>query len=92
MGEGWIRWLGRTENAHWDEELMFKVNIEKRQALIDLLSLPDAPDLRRGHHRTVEGRSDRYRMLPHLAASFVQWHMMEMEERRAETSPEVIGH
>ncbi len=55
--------------------------LDKRQALIDLMALPDSPDLRRGHHVTIEGRSDRHRIVPHLAAMFIQQHMIEMEER-----------
>ncbi len=55
--------------------------LDKRQALIDLLAMPDSPDLRRGHHVTIEGRSDRHRIVPHLAAMFIQQHMVEMEER-----------
>jgi hypothetical protein len=62
------------------EVLMAGFTLEKRQALIDLLSLPDTPDLRRGHRRTVEGRADRHLMLNQLAASFIQWHMLQMEE------------
>jgi hypothetical protein len=61
--------------------MMLESEIEKRQALIALLSLPDSPDLRRGHRLTFEGRADRYRMLPHLTATFIQYHMVELEER-----------
>jgi len=61
--------------------MMLESDIEKRQALIALLSLPDSPDLRRGHHRTLEGRADRHQILPHLAATFIQHHMVELEER-----------
>lgn len=65
---------------------MISVNFERQQALIDLLSRPDSPDLRRGHRRTVEGRADRHLMLAGLAASFVQWHMMQLEESQTRES------
>ena len=57
-------------------------DIDRRQALADLLSQPDSPDLHhRGHRITVDGRSDRYRQLPYLAASFVQAKLTELGER-----------
>ena len=59
---------------------MLDVDLAKRQALIDLLSLPDTPDIRRGHRLTMEGHPDRFDLLPRLAASFVQQHMLEQEE------------
>jgi hypothetical protein len=56
--------------------------MDRRQALVDLLSRPDSPDLHhRGNRITVEGRSDRYQMLPYLAASFVQAKLTELGER-----------
>ena len=63
--------------------MLLETSGEKRQALIDLLSLPDTPDLRRGHHRTIEGRADRFRLARDLAATFVQWHMIQREESTA---------
>lgn len=54
---------------------------ERRQALIELLSLPDSPDLRRGHRLTIEGRADRHQILPRLAAAFVQQYLMDRDER-----------
>ena len=60
---------------------MLAMDVERRQALIELLSLPDTPELKRGHRRTVEGREDRHLMLRDLAASFMQWHILELEER-----------
>jgi hypothetical protein len=53
----------------------------RRQALVDLMSLPDTPDLHRGHRLTVEGRADRYQMLTYLTASFVQSKLVELSER-----------
>ena len=64
--------------------MLLEIDSEKRQALIDLLALPDAPDLHRGHHQTVEGRADRYEMLHDLAANFVQWHHIQREEHAAQ--------
>ena len=43
---------------------MVASDAEKRQALIDLLSLRDETDPRRGHHLTIEGRANRFEMLP----------------------------
>lgn len=64
--------------------MLLEVDSEKRQALIDLLSLPDTPDLRRGHRQTVEGRADRHQMVHRLAANFVMWHQVQREEHAAE--------
>jgi hypothetical protein len=73
--------------------MLVETSSEKRQALIDLLSLPDTPDIRRGHHRTIEGRPDRFRLARDLAATFVQWHKLQVEERAAEweSSAFVLG-
>ncbi len=56
---------------------------EKRQALVELMAIPDTPDLRRRHHLTLAGRSDRHLILPRLIGTFVQYHLVEMEEREA---------
>jgi hypothetical protein len=53
----------------------------RRQALAELLALPDSPDLRRGFRITVEGRPDRYDQLPYLASVFVQAKLLELRER-----------
>ena len=54
---------------------------ERRQALFDLLSLPDPPELRhRGHRTTVEGRSNRFQQLSYLTSTFVQSKRIEWEE------------
>jgi len=51
---------------------------ERRQALFDLLMLPDPPELRRrGHRTTVEGRSNRYQQLSYLTSTFIQAKLME---------------
>ena len=56
-------------------------DIERRQALCQLLSLPDAPDLRRGHRRMLEGTPDRYRLVPQVTAAFIQAKLLELRER-----------
>jgi hypothetical protein len=56
-------------------------DIERRQAIIDLLAKPDSPDIHRGHRLTIEGRSDRYSLVRELAAVFVQTKLLEMHER-----------
>jgi hypothetical protein len=57
------------------------IDAERRHALVALLSLPDSPDLRRGHRRTVEGRPDRFEMVPHLASTFIQAKLLEFRDR-----------
>ncbi len=61
--------------------MVFETSDERRQALIDLLSLPDTPDIKRGHRQTVEGRADRFGLVQHLTATFVQLHRIEVEDR-----------
>jgi hypothetical protein len=59
-------------------------DLERRQALITLLSIPDTPDLRRGHHLTMEGRPDRHLIVAELAANFIQWHRSHADEWSSE--------
>jgi len=54
--------------------------LRRRQALVELLALPDTPDLRRGHHLTVEGRPNRYAVIAELASAFIQRHKVEQDE------------
>jgi hypothetical protein len=63
------------------------VDQERWQAVVDLLSVPDSADLRRTHRRTCEGRPDRHRMLPYLAAAFVQTKLLEQSEREELSAP-----
>ena len=56
-------------------------DMERRQAIIDLLSKPDTPDLHRGHRLTLEGRSDRYRLVRDLAMVFVQTKLSEIHDQ-----------
>ena len=51
---------------------------ERRQALVDLLQLPDPSELQhRGHRTTVEGRSNRHQQLSYLTSTFIQAKLME---------------
>lgn len=62
-----------------------QLDIERRLAIADLLAQPDPTDL--GPRRTrlcLEGKPDRFDLLPLLAAAFVQQRMLELHERRAE--------
>jgi hypothetical protein len=56
-------------------------NLIRRQALYELLSEPDPPDLHRGFVRRLEGKPDRHAQLPLLAAKFVQARLLEIRER-----------
>ena len=58
-------------------------DIERRQAICELLALPDAPELRRGHRSILEGRPDRFRLVSELAATFIQTKLLERRERSA---------
>ena len=63
------------------EEVAVQPDIERRQAICELLAIPDAPDLRRGHRRTVEGTESRYELVPQLTATFIQAKLLELRER-----------
>jgi hypothetical protein len=56
-------------------------DMERRQAIIELLARPDAPDIHRGHRLTLEGRADRHQLVRDLAAAFVQTKLLEMHDR-----------
>ncbi|MGE0593577.1 MAG: hypothetical protein AB7G23_06170 [Vicinamibacterales bacterium] len=53
-------------------------DIERRQALVELLAQPDAPDMKRGHRLRLAGRPDRHQLLPMLAAAYVQSRLLEL--------------
>jgi hypothetical protein len=53
----------------------------RRQAIAELLAIPDTPDLRRGHRITVEGRPDRYRQISYLASVFIHTKLVALHER-----------
>jgi hypothetical protein len=61
------------------------IDIERRLAIAELLAQPDPPELRRAHHLRVEGKPERYAMLPLLSAVFVQRKLIALEERREAT-------
>jgi hypothetical protein len=62
-----------------------QLDIERRLALAELLAQPDPTDLAPRRTRLcLEGKPDRFDLLPLLAAAFVQRHMLELHERRAE--------
>ena len=63
-------------------------DLERRQAVCELLALPDAPDLRRGHRWILEGRPDRFRLVSQLAATFIQAKLLELRERSAGDIPQ----
>jgi len=65
---------------------MLDSDLQRRQALLQLLSLPDAPELHRGHSVTVEGRADRHQLVHKLANCFIQHYLMELEERSGRSS------
>jgi hypothetical protein len=62
-----------------------QLEIERRLAIADLLAQPDPPDLgRRGYRLRVEGKPERFDLVPQLAAVFVQRKLLSLHERRAE--------
>jgi len=65
--------------------------VERRQAIVELLSIPDAPSLRRGHRLTLPGKPDRHQLVPFLAAAFVQQKLLELHERES-ASAIAISH
>jgi hypothetical protein len=58
-------------------------DIERRQAVYELLTLPDAPELRRGHRRVLKGTPERHLLVAKLAAAFIQAKLLELRERRS---------
>ena len=58
-------------------------DIARRLAIVDLLSRPDGPELHRGHRLILEGKADRYRLVPQLASVFIQAKLLELRERHA---------
>lgn len=63
----------------------------RRQAIADLLAIPDAPDLRRGHRITVEGSPDRYRQIQYLASVFIQTKLVALQERETAAARAGLG-
>ena len=56
-------------------------DIARRQALCELLTTPDPPDLHRGFVLRLEGKPDRHRLLEQLAAAFVRAKLLEISAR-----------
>jgi hypothetical protein len=63
------------------EESMNDADLSRRQALYELLAIPDPPDIHRGHVLRFQGKPGRHRLLPQLAAAFVQAKLLEIRER-----------
>lgn len=55
--------------------------LTRRVALYELLSMPDPPDLHRGHSVRIEGKPDRHNLLPLLAAAFAREKVLEFRRR-----------
>ncbi len=55
--------------------------LTRRVALHELLSMPDPPDLHRGHSVPLEGKPDRHNLLPLLAAAFAREKVLEFRRR-----------
>ena len=62
-----------------------ELDVARRVAIAELLAQPDPPELRRGHRLRLEGKPDRFDLVPMLAAAFVQAKLLALEERRAQT-------
>jgi hypothetical protein len=56
-------------------------DIARRQALYELLTTPDPPDLHRGFVLRLEGKPDRHQLLEQLAAAFVRAKLTEIQAR-----------
>jgi len=61
-----------------------QLDVARRVAIAELLAQPDPPELRRGHRLRLEGKPDRFDLVPMLAAVFVQAKLLALEERRAQ--------
>ena len=67
------------------------VEIERRLAIAELLAQPDPPDMRRGNRQRLEGKPERYDLVPRLTAAFVQAKLLALHERRAEVNAAVAN-
>jgi hypothetical protein len=61
-------------------------NITRRAALYELLEQPDPPELHRGNVSRLEGKPDRFDVVPLLAAAFAREKVMALR-RRIEPGP-----
>ena len=57
-------------------------DIERRLAIAELLAQSDPPELRRGFRLRVEGKAERFALVPALAATYVQKRLVALQERR----------
>lgn len=62
-------------------------NITRRVALYELLEQPDPPELHRGNVSRLEGKPDRFDVLPLLAAAFAREKVMELRRRTESGGP-----
>ena len=56
--------------------------LERSLAICELLSLPDPPELRRGHVLRLGGKPERFAQIPELTSAFVQSRLLALEELR----------
>ena len=56
--------------------------LERSLAICELLSLPDPPELRRGHVLRLGGKPERFARIPELTSAFVQSRLLALEELR----------
>jgi hypothetical protein len=66
------------------EDVTMELDVARRVAIAKLLAQPDPPELRRGHRLRLEGKPNRFDLVPILAAVFVQAKLLALEERRAQ--------
>jgi hypothetical protein len=60
---------------------MVTTDFERRLALVELLTTPDPPEMKRGNLPRLEGKPDRYELVPALAMLFVQRRLLEVHAR-----------
>lgn len=62
-------------------------DIERRLALVELLTHADPVDQLRRHRVVLEGHPERFKQLPQLAAVYVQMKLHELRERESCRQP-----
>jgi hypothetical protein len=68
-------------SSPWRLPPVTDTDLARRHALYELLTMPDPPDIHRGHILRFAGKPERHRLLPYLAAAFVQAKLLEIRER-----------
>jgi hypothetical protein len=59
-----------------------KLELERRQALIELMEISDEFDKLRKNRMTLPGAPDRFTtLIPHVTSAFVQGRLLEIEHR-----------